>query len=533
MINRRLLLVILLAIILRLWHISQTPPSLYWDEASLGYNAYSILKTAGDEHGTFLPLTNFAAFGDYKPPGYIYLTVPSIALFKLNEFSIRFTSALFGILTVALTYFLTRKLFRNEIAALVSAFFLAVSPWHIQMSRAAFEANVALFFSTLGIFLFIKFFEGKPYYILISLISFLIAMYTFTGQRLFIPFMLIILIVQFKKQIFENIKIVFFSFVIAAILFWPLFKFATQTIEGKLRFDEVTIFRDLKPIDDSIRFRSEDNFSLISNLLYNRRIFFAKEYLIHYFDAFDPGFLFISGDANPRLSIQHVGQLYYFDIILVLSGVYFLFSKKAQYRFLIVGWLLASPLGSATARETPHALRMIHILPTYQIIAAFGAYNLYNLVKYKKVLIWTFAVLFSALFAYYLHMYYSHWPKTYSGEWQYGYKQAVEVVSANYDSIDHVVVTNSLGRPYIYFLLYMQFDPNKYLQTADIEKDEFSFFNVHGFDKFKFTNDIEEIGSGKTLIVADSKKLPDDAKIIANINGPDGSGVFDIGVVTR
>src|SRR3989344_6701054 len=99
MINRKLTLIIVLAAILRFWHVTQTPPALYWDEVSLGYNAYSILKTARDEHGKFLPLTNFGAFGDYKPPAYIYATVPSIAVFGLNEFAVRFPSALFGTLT--------------------------------------------------------------------------------------------------------------------------------------------------------------------------------------------------------------------------------------------------------------------------------------------------------------------------------------------------------------------------------------------------------------------------------------------------
>src|SRR3989338_759355 len=106
--------IILLAFILRFYRMQTNPPSLYWDEASLGYNAYSILKTARDEHGKFLPLTNFAAFGDYKPPGYIYTAVPAIAVFGLNEFSIRFPSAFFGVLTVVITYLLTHQKRRME-----------------------------------------------------------------------------------------------------------------------------------------------------------------------------------------------------------------------------------------------------------------------------------------------------------------------------------------------------------------------------------------------------------------------------------
>src|SRR3989344_920454 len=188
--------VILLAFVLRFYHLNLTPSSLYWDEVSLGYNAYSILKTGRDEHGKFLPFTNFTAFGDYKPPGYIYAAVSTIAVFGLNEFSVRFPSALFGVLTVLIAYFLARKIFENEKIALFAAFFLAISPWHIQFSRGAFEANVGLFFSVLGIYLFFKFAKDKPFFLMLSALSFLAAIYTFTGQRLFVPLILLILAFQ-------------------------------------------------------------------------------------------------------------------------------------------------------------------------------------------------------------------------------------------------------------------------------------------------------------------------------------------------
>src|SRR3989338_3742702 len=244
-----LIVIIFIAAVLRFYKLGSVPPSLYWDEASLGYNAYSILKTGHDEHGKFLPITNFAAFGDYKPPGYIYATVPSIAAFGLTEFTIRFPSAFFGVLTVLLTYFLAKKLFvekyqryekqslnltsrtsgtsrtfsTSETIALLSAFFLAISPWHLQFSRGAFEANLGLFFSVLGIWLFLKFAQDNPLWILPSVLSFLAGMYTFTGQRLFVPFILLVLAIQFRKQVFAQIKLVLITALITSILFWPLF----------------------------------------------------------------------------------------------------------------------------------------------------------------------------------------------------------------------------------------------------------------------------------------------------------------------
>lgn len=543
-----LVAIIVLAAALRFYKLGIVPPSLYWDEASLGYNAYSILKTGHDEHGRFLPLTNFAAFGDYKPPGYIYATVPSIALFGLNEFAIRFPSAFFGTLTVLLTYFLTKKLFSNgkktrgtrdtldasDTLALLAAFFLAISPWHIHMSRAAFEANLGLFFSLLGIYLFIKFAKDNQFWILPSSLSFLAAMYTFTGQRLFVPLILVVLAVQFRKQIIANIKTVVATGVIASILFWPLFIFATQTIEGQLRFNEVTIFKDLEPIDRSIRYREKDSYSWYSQIIHNRRLLYAREYLIHYFDAFNHSFLFTRGDGNPRLSVQDVGELYFIDLPLILAGIYFLLSTSQQYRWLIIGWLLVSPLGPATARETPHALRMLHILPTYQMLSAFGLYALIRTIKLKKAFV---AVTFLFLifnFLFYLHMYYFHWPRNYSNQWQYGYKKAVEVAASYYDDVDKIIVTKALGRPYIYFLLYMQFDPNVWRQTAQVVRDQFYFIDVGGFDKFIFSDNPKETTfPGQILYIVAPGQLPLQAAKITTIDDLSGKSVFDIGIAQQ
>jgi 4-amino-4-deoxy-L-arabinose transferase-like glycosyltransferase len=533
--NKVLLLIVFLAALLRFSRLGQVPVSLYWDEASLGYNAYSILRTAHDEHGNFMPITNFGAFGDYKPPLYIYAAVPSIALFGLTETAVRFPSAFAGTLTVLLAYWLAKRILQNgdlspdkaEKLSLLACFFLAISPWHIQMSRAAFEANLGLFFSTLGTLAFFKFSEEKPIYLFISATSFIAAMYTFTGQRLFVPIIAVALIIQFKKAILENLKWATGTTIISLVILWPLFNFG-KTIEGRLRFDEVTIFKNLDPINKSIEYRQKDNFSKISGIIHNRRLFFAQDYLTHYMDAFSPSFLFTKGDANPRISTQEVGELYYLDLILFPAGLYFLFSKRYKYRTFIVAWLLISPLGPATARETPHALRMVHILPTFQLIGAVGLFHLLQNLKRKKVFLTTILLVIILQAAYYLHIYYVNWPKTYSSEWQYGYKQAVKLVSQNMQDVDHVFVTDSLGRPYIYFLLYNQFDPKAFQVNAYVVKDQFFFYHVLGFEKFSFGPTESSPILPHSLYVTAPNQQPDKAKKITTIYNLSGDKVFDI-----
>src|SRR3989339_625375 len=151
-----LLVIIILGGFLRFWGLGQNPPGLYWDEVSLGWNAYSVLKTGFDEHGRYLPVDTFFAFGDYKPPLYIYAVVPSIWIFGLNEFAVRFPSALAGTLLIIVTYLLAKELFaqaerrtlnierrespmysaqRTTYIALIPAVLISISPWSVTLSR--------------------------------------------------------------------------------------------------------------------------------------------------------------------------------------------------------------------------------------------------------------------------------------------------------------------------------------------------------------------------------------------------------------
>src|SRR5258708_4621414 len=144
-----ILFVLFVALFLRVYKVESNPPGLTSDEASLGYNAYSILKTGRDEYGTLLPII-FKSFGDYKPGLYVYLAVPAIATLGLNETAVRLPSVIAGIFTVYLVYLVTRELFKNDRLALISLVVAATNPWLIYFSRGAWEVNIALTLTLTG-----------------------------------------------------------------------------------------------------------------------------------------------------------------------------------------------------------------------------------------------------------------------------------------------------------------------------------------------------------------------------------------------
>jgi 4-amino-4-deoxy-L-arabinose transferase-like glycosyltransferase len=120
--------ILFLGVFLRFYQLGTVPQGLHRDEAFLGYNAYSILKTGKDMSGNFLPL-HLQSFL-YSPAGYSYFSIPFIALFGLSAFSVRFASAFFSSGSIVLVFFLSRKIFEDSkdknLISIVSAFLLAI-----------------------------------------------------------------------------------------------------------------------------------------------------------------------------------------------------------------------------------------------------------------------------------------------------------------------------------------------------------------------------------------------------------------------
>ncbi len=486
-----LLLIILLAFILRFYQLGSNPPSLDWDEASLGYNAYSIFKTGADEYGTKWPLA-IRSFNDYKPPLYTYLTIPSVAIFGLNEFAVRFPSALLGVLTVIVTYFLVKELFPklNSSFFLLAAFLLAISPWHLQFSRVAFEANSALFFFVLGVWLFLKGTkEGK--FILFSSLALVASFYAYHSPRLVAPLLLIGLSWYFRREFLRQKRWVMAGLIVGFLLLWPLLSVLRQ--EGQARFSSVTVLTPQGNLDHSI---SQAEYDLkkgdpLAKIFHNRRVIYFLSSVGGYLDHFNFDFLFLNGDPPARHHAVGMGMLYLWDLPFVLLGMYYLISRKEKTSFVLFWWFLVAPAASAITTGTPHAVRALLYLPTYQIFSAYGFYNFYlwsrdklGVNKTKIIIFFTFSFLLLNLL-YYLHMYYVHTPVETSQEWQYGFKQAVAEVSRIEENYQKIIVTYRYDQPYIYFLFYQKIDPAWYQKQAP--KGEIERFS-RTFGKFEFRN---------------------------------------------
>ena len=529
-----LLLVLILAGILRFYKLGQIPPGLSWDEAAQGYNAFALADTGADEFGRVWPLDYLESFGDFKPVFYTYSAIIPVKIWGLNEFSTRFPSALFGTLTVLLSYLLVIELFtqdRNKkIIALLTSFFLAISPWHLQMSRVAFEANLGLFLVVLGMYFLLRGLNGAKWGIILSTLAFAATFYTFNSTRAFIPLLFLAIFLLYIKKWKKNWKSLLLAAPLFIIFLIPILPHLISPQAG-LRFREVNIFSDLKPIELSNARIAVDNNVWWSRILHNRRWMFTLEFLRHYVDNLNPRFLFLYGDSNPKFSIQDIGQLYLIDLPFFIAGILFLLKKYPQQAKLIFSWLVLGIVPAAIARETPHALRILQTLPTWQIILSIGWLEFWQWSKNQKIkkggVVLAGIFLLINLF-WYLHHYYIHYPKEFASEWQYGYKEAISYINSQYDKYDRITFTDNLGRPYIYFLFYNQYSPNKFRQTALIERNAFGFVSVKSFDKYQFggLNILEPIAGKKTLSIVSPQDMPKNKMSLKDIFLPDGKTVL-------
>jgi len=537
-----LLIILLLSIFLRFYKLGSNPPSLDWDEASLGYNAYSILKTGADEYGNHLPIA-FRSFDDYKPPVYVYLTVPSVALFGLNEFAVRLPAALIGVAAIVVVYFLVKEILINwdkekrEYIALASAFFLAISPWHLQFSRAAFEGQAGMFFLILSLLFFFKGLKNKYLYLLFA-VSFVLSIYSYHSFRLINPILLVVLLALFFKQLIKQKILVVASLIIIAVFSSNAYLSFFSSAGSGARLSMVTVFSD--PVLQMKSAKNVEiakkNSDLVGEILNNRRLIFIPTIVEGYFSHFNFNFLFVHGDGGVQHHAYNMGMLYLWDFPFVILGIIFLLRKIDRRIFLLFILFLLAPIPAAITTGPPHPVRAIAMIPAFQIFSSTGLILiLYALFKNKHrivgIIISFLIIAGLALNAkYYFESYYVTTPVKYGYFWQYGYKEALSYAKENESGLKSIIMTYEYDQPYIYYLFYNKIDPNWYQKNWDYNKngEVDRFKRIIGKYIFRNIDYSKDKNIANTLLIAAPKEIPNNVNVIKTIKFPDGKIAFKI-----
>jgi 4-amino-4-deoxy-L-arabinose transferase-like glycosyltransferase len=136
-----MVVILLVAAALRLAAFGDVPPSLYHDEAYHGLDALDILN---GHLSIYFPANNG------REPLFIYLTALTVGLLGKSPFALRLAAYPVGILTVAATMAMGKALFSRRVGVLGSAV-LAVTLWHVHLSRVGFRAVLLPLFIALTV----------------------------------------------------------------------------------------------------------------------------------------------------------------------------------------------------------------------------------------------------------------------------------------------------------------------------------------------------------------------------------------------
>lgn len=539
-----LILSVIIGAFFRFYRIGQTPIGLYQDEAAIGYNAYSILKTGKDEFGKYSPVL-FRSFTTFQSPIYTYLLVPLISLLGLTPLVVRFPSALLGTLTIPLLFLLVKKLSFKKYGsklAVISALFLAISPWHILYSRTAYETNIALFFLILGT-LFFFYSIKKPWLFILSSISFAFSITAYRAEIFVVPVLLFILFLRFYKTISKKLYIythpILISIVVGFALMVPTFLLIrTPGYQSRTSALNIFSFQQQKPWGYRV---DEGN---LSKLINNPQLLSIKEFISLYASYFSPRYIFSLGDSGPRMPFPDLGTFFVWQFPLYLLGLYFLIKESGlkSLKYFNFVLLFASPIPAALTRDPYSTIRSLPMVIPLTVILSFGLVKLLDftwpILNKVKYLVIVLLILYSSIRMFisiaYLNDYYS------SKYWDYGWQQVTESL-AYLDPKLPILVDSTRSHPYILLLFFLKYDPAAYQKdNFEVPLSEYYTNMTSNSTKFlgrittkKFvwgvdTDRIEKYIVVDALAISDQQIKEHNMKKVVKIDFPNGTTALNI-----
>ncbi len=362
------------------------------------------------------------------------------------------------------------------------------------------------------------------------------------------------LIVTFLKQIALFSKRYLLNAFFVTLFFGLVTSYSVLFSGGSQRFNYISVFSD--PTTESevgtarlndARARGEKgtglNPTILDRVIHNKFTYWRQKVENNLIQTLSTDFLFVSGDPNPRHSMDGYGMFFKIDFVLLIIGLVLFFSSKDQKlttKMIFVFWIVAGIVPSALTRDGGnHSTRLILILPPLMFLISYGFVKLH---KYFKL---TYLALLVLAFGFYLHSYYVHYPSDSERWWHYGWIPAVSEIKRIDKDYSNVIITMKDEPAWIFFAGAYQYDPAKWQKEFPIGNDiELNGFGkVSHTDKFYFGSpqggiyELEKVIDNKTLYLASSKevswnlimeptRVPNGLKLIKYFAYPSGEPAF-------
>ena len=472
-------LILITSIFLRFYHLDQLPPGLNADEASLGYDAYSILLTGKDQYGKTFPIF-LRSFGAYQSPLYAYLTTVPVFLLGLSIFSVRFLSALFGVLIIIMTFVIIYKHGKGARfwQALTASFVISFVPWSIFFSRTAVEANLGLFLVILATYFLLRSLQRLNFFIIAGVILG-ISTYAYQAQRLGSIIFLLGFLVIFIRKLLKKKKIVLIGLILFFVIQIPQF-LLINTQAGTRRLDQVNYFN---------KDYFDQNGGNLRSIPFGYPIYIFNQFSSHYLAYFSFKNLFFDPDPQEVRSIPDLSVFYNWMLIPFLFGLKVFWEKRKEpLTKIIILLMVTSIIPAALTREPFYTLRVLPLFWVLSIIISFGGFEVLYRVRFiflrffllLAVLVLSFGILYRS---YFILLKYER-----SSEYGFPYIELARK-SEELGSKDFIVDLARQSQSYIWFAFFKKYDPRiLQLQGKGVLND---YYNASYFDGKRIIGNVQ------------------------------------------
>lgn len=444
--------VLALGIFARTWQITTLPPGLNEDEASSAVDAFSILNFGMDRNGVTFPvyMTSWGSGQNALPA---YVMIPFIAVGGLTPFTIRLPALLAGLATLPLVYFIAKRTAGKEFA-LAAMFLLAISPWHILLSRWGFEGNLLPFMFSAGYLCLLKSLDSPKWFIP-AMLFMALCFYTYGPAYAAVPLFLIgaIPVLILTRRV--GVPILARGLVLLIMVSIPIGLFLAI---NSLKFDSLHVGPITVP-----RLPSEPRYAVISAVFQQNAIQGLIQNvggLLRLLWEQEDGFFFST--------VRPYGYFYTYTLPFVILGLPLLFPigrpAMSVERKILLSWLVASLVLGILEEVNIARLNLIFIpllLCTAAVLTWLWDHSRIGLAAGIAVLLVAFG-LFTRDY---------HGPQYQliaDREYSAGLLPAIDYASKQTDG--PVCVTDAPNMPYIYVLFSQQLDPRTYVPTIKYTK---------------------------------------------------------------
>lgn len=449
-----------LGAVVRIWQFGSIPPGLNQDEASTAYDAFSILNYGVDRSGFQLPLVlNSWGSGMYALAS--YFEIPFIAAFGLSISTARLAFLVAGLVAIPVFYYLLRESVDLRTAR-IGAVLLAISPWHIMISRWGLDSNMFPFVFLLGAACLVRSVKSERWLIAaFGLIA--LSLYGYGTAYIAVPvFLGLCLAYGIRHRLWRAVTIAL-SIGVFAVVALPI---ALYVLINRFGWNSIeTPLFSIPRLTGVPRFQSMSNLDVLGNLGVAAKLFLTQD------------------DGLIWNAVPHFGIMYLFSSALAVPGLVILchrvFAKKDfDPAFVLVAWSFASIVLCAFLPVNINRIN-IAMFPFIACTAVTVSY----LWKHRWAAVVLAAAFMLSFFAF-VHAYFGSYRAQAAGVFYSSFSEAVKYGAAQTQG--DICVTGSVNMPYIFVLFNTEEDPRTFAETVRYDNPGAEFQQVGSFGRYTF-----------------------------------------------